>query len=210
MFLRILAVLSLLVASTRAALSVSTDFEGGSARVVSIDEATQTIRFMPGGDPARGWPCWWFLRIDGAKVGETITCEIVGSDRAIPQEGGYKDKPLPVGWSTPVRAAVSFDGAAWQHTDPGTKRSDGMTWKVKATGPSVWLAWGPPFTPRDSAALVARLAQERPFAKAFSLARTREGRDVPALHIREGDRPDAERFGVWIQARQHAWESGGS
>jgi len=210
MFLRTFALLSLLVVTTRAALSVATDFEGGSARVVSIDEATQTIRLMPGGDPARGWPCWWYLRIDGAKAGETITCELVGSDRIIPQEGGYKGKPLPVGWATPVRAAVSFDGATWQQTDPGEKRKDGMTWRVKATGPSVWLAWGPPFTPRDAAALVARVAQERPFAKSFSLARTREGRDVPALHIREGDRPDAERFGVWIQARQHAWESGAS
>jgi hypothetical protein len=30
------------------------------------------------------------------------------------------------------------------------------------------------------------------------------------LHIQEGDRPAEQRFGVWIQARQHAWESGSS
>ncbi len=202
--------LTLLIANARAALTVATDFEGGSARVVSVDEATQTIRFMPGGDPARGWPCWWFLRVDGAEAGATLTFEIVGSDRTIPQVGGYKDKPLPVGWATPVRAAVSFDGKTWLHTDPGAKRADGFTWRAKADTPSVWLAWGPPFTPRDSAALVKRLAEAHPFAKPITLARTREDRDVPALHIRAGGRPDAERFGVWVQARQHAWESGGS
>lgn len=205
----ILAALALLVSHASAALTVATDFEGGSARVVSIDEATKTIRFMPGGDPARGWPCWWFLRVDGAEAGATLAFEIVASDRLVPQEGGYKGKPLPVNWSTPIRAAVSFDGKTWQHSEPGAKRADGMTWRVKAEGRSVWLAWGPPFTPRDAAALVEQLAKH-PFAKPFTLSKTIEGRDVPALHIREGNRPDAERFGVWVHARQHAWESGGS
>src|SRR4051812_3935711 len=49
-----------------AELTVATDFEGGSARHVAIDQAARVIRFMPGGDAARGWPCWWFLRVDGA------------------------------------------------------------------------------------------------------------------------------------------------
>ena len=30
------------------------------------------------------------------------------------------------------------------------------------------------------------------------------------LHVREGERTTAQRFGVWVQARQHAWESGSS
>jgi hypothetical protein len=204
-----LALLSCVVSSP-AALQVVTDFEGGSARVVAIDEATRTVRFMPGGDPARGWPCWWFLRVDGVEKGETVTFEIVRSDRPIPQAGEYKNKPLAVGWSTPMRAAVSFDGVTWRQTEPGAKRADGMTWRVKAEVGSVWLAWGPPFTPRDSAALVSRLSAEHSFAKAFTLARTREGREVAAVHLREGERVDAERFGVWVEARQHAWESGGS
>lgn len=199
-----------LPATSPAALRVATDFEGGSATVVSIDEATKTIRFMPGGDPARGWPCWWYLRVDGVEKGETVNFEIVRSDRLITQAGEYQGKPLSVSWSTPVRAAVSFDGAMWRQTEPGIKRTDGLTWKVKAEAASIWLAWGPPFTPRDAAALTEQLGAAHPFAKPFTLARTREGRDVPAVHLREGNRPDGERFGVWIQARQHAWESGGS
>ena len=30
------------------------------------------------------------------------------------------------------------------------------------------------------------------------------------LHVREGERDKRQRFGVWVQARQHAWESGSS
>jgi hypothetical protein len=30
------------------------------------------------------------------------------------------------------------------------------------------------------------------------------------LHVQEGERKKEQRFGVWVQARQHAWESGSS
>jgi hypothetical protein len=85
-----------------------------------------------------------------------------------------------------------------------------MTWRVPAAGTSMWLAWGPPFTPRDASALVTRLTAGHSFAEAFTLARTREDREVPAARIHEGKPPGADCFGVWVQARQHAWESGGS
>ena len=197
-------------ARARAELKVVADFEGASVREVSIDQATHTIRFMPGGDPARGWPCWWFLRVDGTEAGMTVNFEVLGSDRLIPQAGGNQGKPLSSNWATPMRAAVSADGQAWQHTAPGEKRPGGMVWRVPATGASLWLAWGPPFTPRDANTLITRLVAGHPFVEAFTLARTREGREVPALHIHAGEQPAAHRSGVWVEARQHAWESGGS
>lgn len=197
-----------LVASVAGAeLSVVTDFEGGSARVLSIDQQTKTIRFMPAGDPARGWPCWWYLRVNGVEAGSTLHFEIAGSDRPMPQGGG---KPLAASWATPVRAAVSFDGQTWQHTEPGEKRPDGKAWSVQATGSSVWLAWGPPFTPHDASAFISQFVAAHPFVEAFTLAKSREGRDAPALRIHEGGAPGPETFGVWVEARQHAWESGGS
>ena len=61
-------------------LDVRTDFEGGSARNVSIDQTTRTIRFMPGGAPDRGWACWWYLRIDGTQPGQPISLILDASD----------------------------------------------------------------------------------------------------------------------------------
>lgn len=198
----------LLSLAAHAELSVTSEFEGGSARVLSIDQATRTIRFMPAGDPERGWPCWWFLRVNGAEAGSTVHFEIVGSDRPLPQAVG--GKPLNVSWATPVRAAVSFDGQTWQHSEPGEKRLDGLTWHVPVTGSSVWLAWGPPFTPHDAGAFISRFAAAHSFAEPFTLARSREGREAPAMRIHEGGAVGADTFGVWVEARQHAWESGGS
>ncbi|EDY19941.1 hypothetical protein CfE428DRAFT_2530 [Chthoniobacter flavus Ellin428] len=203
----ILAFCALLVPiAVRAELSGTSNFEGGSARVLSIDQGSRTIRFMPAGDPERGWPCWWFLRVDGVEAGTTLNLEIVASDRPLPRSGG---KPLSSSWATPMRAAVSFDGAKWQHTDVGEKRPDGMIWHVRTTGSSVWLAWGPPFTPHDASAFIAQLAATHPFVEPFTLTHSREGHEAPAMRIHEGGvGPDT--FGVWVEARQHAWESGGS
>jgi len=53
-------------------LSVDTNFEGASATGIEIDQTARRISFMPGGDPDRGWPCWWYLRINGITPGETI------------------------------------------------------------------------------------------------------------------------------------------
>src|SRR5687768_3426520 len=52
-----LCVLAWLAAPASAEISVATDFAGGSAKVLAIDQAMKTVRILPGGDPNRGWPC---------------------------------------------------------------------------------------------------------------------------------------------------------
>jgi len=54
-----------------AEIRVSTDFEGGNAEVVSLDQNTKTLRIMPKLHEGRGWPCWWYFRLDGLTLGET-------------------------------------------------------------------------------------------------------------------------------------------
>lgn len=53
-------------------LAVVADFEGASVRDVEIDEQDRSVSFMPGGDPQRGWPCWWYFRIDGIGIAATV------------------------------------------------------------------------------------------------------------------------------------------
>jgi hypothetical protein len=206
--------LLLLTAAIRAnagetGLRVASDFEGGSARVLSIDAAAQTLRITPAGDPARGMPSWWFLRVDGADVAKPLTLEVVARDVAMPMDDGGS-KPLTPGWTLPKRAAVSTDGVAWSQTPPAEQRGDRAVYRLTVTAPTVWLAWGPPFTATDAAAYAERTAREHPAAQAFTLAESREGRPVPALRIAEGDRPLAQRPALWVLARQHAWECGGT
>lgn len=198
-----------LASGLRGEIRVSTDFEGGSATVEAIDETKREIHIRPGGDPSRGWPCWWFVRIDGLGAGESATLVLRGSERPARNNGADTGKPLSPNWAMPAAAAVSDDGMRWRQTELGTRETDRISYPLVGSGGPVWIAWGPPFTSHESDALFAEVVKHAPqTAAVFELARTREDRAVRGLRIAAaGSDP---KPAVWIQARQHAWESGAS
>lgn len=187
------------------AVSVVSDFEGASVRILEIDQKSRSVSFMPGGDPVRGWPCWWYFRVDGLTPGETLTLRLHGSSAAI-----EKRKPLPASWAMPKHVTFSTDGQTWQQTEQGGRQDEWMIYQLKPDAKSVFVAWGPPYTPSTATAFVREMSKQSVHAIAVELCQSREGRSVPMLHVKEGKRTDKQRFGVWVQARQHAWESGSS
>ncbi|QDT09678.1 M14-type cytosolic carboxypeptidase [Stieleria marina] len=186
-------------------LAIVADFEGASVRDVAIDQQERSVSFMPGGDPQRGWPCWWYFRIDGIGIDEEITLRLRGSSATI-----EKQKPLSAFWAMPAQATYSIDGKSWRHTARGERQGEWMTYNLKPNAPSVYVAWGPPYTPKTAERFVRETGKRSSHATATELCRSRDGRTVPMLHVREGQRESKDRFGVWVQARQHAWESGSS
>ncbi len=203
-----LAVLTwLALASSSGMLSVRTDFEGASARDVEVDQTTRTIRFMPGGDPVRGWPCWWYFQVSGITPGERITLRLRASSATLDKPGA---KPLSGIWAMPQQATFGSDGRTWRHTEPGTRDGDDMIYSFQSDAAAVYVAWGPPFTPSTALKLIQDLSTRSPHAQALELCRSRGDRSVPMLRVQQGDRPAKQRFGVWVHARQHAWECGSS
>ena len=186
-------------------LEVVSEFEGASVRIIDTDQAARSISFSPGGDPARGWPCWWYFRIDGITPGETITLRLRGSTATL-----EKQQPLSAAWAMPTQATYSIDGETWLHTEPGQRDGEWMIYTLKPDAGAAFVAWGPPYTPSTAARFVSEISKESPYATATELCRSREGRAVPMLRVKEGERTADQRFGVWVQARQHAWESGSS
>lgn len=184
-------------------LVVESDFEGASVAGVSIDQSARRISFMPGGDPVRGWPCWWYLRVKGITPGETITLALRGSTANKPGA-----KPLAATWAMPAQATYSIDGITWRHTEKGVHEKEEMLYILKLDAPAVYVAWGPPYTPATAAKFVREISANSAFATAEELCKSREGRVVPMLHVQQGPRTSKQRFGIWVQARQHAWESG--
>ncbi len=194
----------LLLAPAQAArggeLKVEADFPGGSANVLEIDQTARRVRINPAPYKDRGFVCWWYFKLTGVEPNETVTLDI--------GEGV---------WATPDRAAFSLDGQTWRHTEPGQRDGKRIVFRQKVGARQVWFAWGPPFVPADAQKLVEEAAKRSPHATAFTLCQTRAKRPVPALRINEpaggkapAERDPAEKFGVWVQARHHAWESGSS
>jgi DNA-directed RNA polymerase subunit RPC12/RpoP len=191
-------------------LRVSSDFAGGSAKVLNIDQTNNSVRIMPAGDPKQGWPCWWYFRLDGADTNQPVSLEVIANQAVVQTDKPGQTRKLAADWSLPDQAAFSTDGTNWEHTARGEQHGNKTVYHIQTAFPTLWLAWGPPFTLKDANQLIQKVCDSSPYAKSFVLAQTRGGRPVPGVRISQPGAADAPRFNVWIQARQHAWESGSS
>jgi hypothetical protein len=181
-------------APAKPALAVEANFAGGSAEVVGIDQTARVIRLRPANHPDRGWRCWWYFKVTGIQPGETLTLEVAGD-----------------GYALPDRAAFSLDDRRWVHTEAGVKHGKAaVAYTQKVSAAEAWFAWGPPFLPSHAADLIARAEKACPHAKGFELCRTLEDRPVPALRVSQPGAAGSDRVSLWVQARQHAWETGSS
>ena len=188
-----------------ASLKATADFPGGSAVVKSVDRNQGIIHITPQVRSERGWPCWWYLKVDGAKEGQPVTLRLSASD------GEYRrGRVLSADWSQPDRAAISVDNVTWTQTPKCQKANGTATYSVKAPADSFWIAWGPPFLPSHADEVLESIKSRLPNATMFELAKTRGGRSVRGIRIGGNGDKDAPNYGVWVQARQHAWEAGSS
>ncbi len=206
----VVSFLTLASIGAQAALTVVTNFEGASARVLALEPMTQTIRITPGGHVERGWPCLWYLRLNGIDVTRPLVLQVIANTPTVTSEGGAKHAKLGADWALPAQAAISTNGVDWEKTPFGERRGNEISYRIQSAAPNLWLAWGPPFTLSDAWSFVRNAARDHSCAKYFMLARSRENRPVPALQVSEGDLPASRRPAIWVIARQHAWEVGGT
>lgn len=200
--MRLLSLVFLITLTAHAELRVLTDFDGGNAEVVKLDQVTRTLRIMPELHEGRGWPCWWFFKLEGLTAGEDFTLEVQGQTKP------FRDKTvLAAVWCQPKHAWMSADGTTWKPSAQGTLSADKvMSYKIKAEAATMSFAWGPPFVPSDAEKLLVEIAAKLPESKRFELAKTRDGRPVNGIRIGDENAPHQ----VWVGSRQHAWEAGGS
>ena len=202
MMKRMMLLVLMMSGALQAELRVRSDFEGGNAEVVTVDEAARRVRIMPALREGRGWPCWWFFELEGLKVGEQITVEVQAQTKPFREQ-----MVLAADWCQPTHAWVSTDGDKWTATEAGKQSADKvMTYVMRADAEVISVAWGPPFLPSDAEKLLAEVEASLPGADRFELAKTRGGRAVQGIRI--GD--ETAEHQVWVGARQHAWEAGGS
>ena len=143
-------------------------------------------------------------------TGKPVVLEVTANQGVVRNGDSDNTRNLPAAYSLPEYAAYSTDGTNWEHTARGERQGDWSIYRIKASTSTLWLAWGPPFTLKDADQLIQKACDVCPYAKRFVLAHTRGHRPVPGVRISQRGAADGPRFSVWIQARQHAWESGSS
>ena len=188
--------LVILIGLSAEAWEIATDFPGASAELVKADAAAGFLHIRPQARKDRGWPCWWYCRVDGIPANTEFTLRVSGQRQ--PFRGGSR---LGASWALPDQAAISADNANWTHTAKFRRVSGANDYRITAPASPFWVAWGPPFLPNHAEELLAEFADS---GKRFTLATSREGRLVNGISVGNGQKA------VWVQARQHAWESGSS
>jgi hypothetical protein len=147
---------------------------------------------------------WFLFRMDNV-AGRELTLHFTDF------KGEYNDLPgnSPVGAN--YRPWFSEDNAHWQHVTAieWDKAKDEVTIKLRPKNDTVWVAHVPPYPLTRLLRLLEEIDRS-PHARVETIGRTVEGRDLHLVTVTNLAVPDAQKKVVWLQARQHPWETGTS
>ena len=189
-----------LLISVHGEIKVSLDFEGASAKDININ--ANHIKLSPGGKGDRGFTCWWYFKAENIDINKPLKITVDASN--LKQS---RNRKIGSYWALPDAMVFSTDKKEWKHSAKGKKSKHSSTWVIEKPKSAMWLAWGAPYVTENSAKLAERLKSD--FCEPFILCKSREGRNVQAFKVTSKDK-SSNKKAIWIQARQHAWESGSS
>jgi len=194
-------------AQTTAPITFNANFEGGSLGKIEHSSGTHYICAVRGEQNYEGrnrQASWYYFRMDNVR-GRDITIELtdlVGEYNYRPGAIAIKKNTLPV---------FSYDGKTWQHfeTVDWDERTTRLILRFRPTYNRIWVAHIQPYTTRDLQRLLDSVTTG-PNLRVEVIGKTVQGRDILLLTVTNFDRPDTNKKVVWLIARQHAWETGGS
>jgi hypothetical protein len=185
----------------------STLFEGGALGKIEVLGGDRFRCWVPGQHDEHGrnrQANWYYFRMDGVKDREiTLTLtDFVGEYNGKPGACPMTPDTIPV-FSDNDRDWEHFSAMEW---DPGKKEA---TLRFRPSGDRIWIAHQPPYTHSRLLRLLEEL-DRAPVARVETIGRTVLGRDLHLVTVTNFDRNDDGKKTVWLQARQHAWETGTS
>jgi hypothetical protein len=203
--IQIAAWLALGAATGAAEITFNKTFEGGALGKIEALGDTEFRCHVEGQHDERGrnrQANWYYFRMDGVmdrKVTLTLT-DFVGE---------YNDRPGSCPMNADTIPVFSCDNERWEHFPS-------MTWddqKKEATlqfhgkHDRIWIAHVPPYTHSRLLRLLEEL-DRLPTARVEVIGKTVQQRDLHLVTVANFEK-QATRT-VWLQARQHAWETGTS
>lgn len=185
----------------------NTDFEGGSLGVVERTGDGSFRCRVKGQQDEHGrnrQASWYYFRMDGVR----------GRDLALTLTdfvGEYDGKPGACPMGPEIVPVYSDDGEHWRGVPEVTwdDRLKEATIRLRPERDAVWVAHQPPYTTRRLTRLLEQVGRCDD-ARVEVIGKTVRGRDLHLITVTDADVPDRDKVTVWLQARQHAWESGTS
>lgn len=189
------------------AITFNTAFESGSLGPVEQVSETEYRLHLKGQQDARGrnrQATWFFVRLDNI-AGRALTLRLTS------MKGEYNERPSNGPGGTWYRPVFSEDGRIWQHFPDAVydAAKDELTLQLNSRRGSVWLAHTPPYTYTRLQQLLEEV-RPSPHARIEVIGASVLGRPLQRVTVTNWARPDTDKKVLWMQARQHAWESGTS
>ena len=186
---------------------VSDNFQSGSVGKVEFLTPTELRLHVAGQTDAAGrnrQATWYYFRLDGVR-GRDVTLHLTDL------VGEYNFRPGACAMNPDTVPVLSEDNVHWQHFpqmawDDARKEA---TLQLHASGDTVWVAHVPPYPLSRLEQLLNELKQ-KPEVKIEDIGQSVHGRPLNLVTITNPRVAGAGKHGVWLIARQHAWESGTS
>jgi hypothetical protein len=190
-----------------APIRFNTNFEGGSLGTIEPLGAATFRCHVKGQQDERGrnrQANWYFFRIDGVR-NRALT--LILTDFL----GEYNGRPGACPMGPDILPVASDDGEHWQAIADMSwdDRGKEATLRLRPARDAVWIAHQVPYTPRR---LTRLLEQVDPCgdARIEVIGQSAQGRNLHLVTVTAAVVDDRDKPTVWLQARQHAWESGTS
>ncbi len=186
---------------------INTAFESASLGKIEKLSETEFRLNLKGQQDAYGrnrQTTWFACRLEDL-AGRAVTLRITGFN------GEYNNRPV-VSWAGPwYRPVFSEDGITWEHFSAATWDAERheLTVVTKARGDTLWVAHIPLYPHTRALQLIADLTA-LPHARTEVIGQTVLGRPLHLVTVTNFQKPDAAKKIIWMQARQHAWETGTS
>ncbi|MEO8429005.1 MAG: M14-type cytosolic carboxypeptidase [Verrucomicrobiota bacterium] len=203
----LLELTALAAAQEKPAITFNKNFEGGSLGKIEKLSDAHFRCYVEGQCDEHGrnrQANWYYFRMDGVQEREvTLTLtDFVGE---------YNDKPGACPMNADTIPVFSYDDEHWQHFpamgwDDQKKEA---TLRFSPEHERIWIAHIPPYTHSRLLRLLEQLDRAEP-VRVEVIGKSVQGRDLHLVTVTNFEKPDDGKRTVWLQARQHAWESGTS
>jgi hypothetical protein len=182
-------------------------FEGGSLGTIERLGETEFRCHVKGQQDEHGrnrQASWYYFRMEGVQ-GRLISitlCDFVGE---------YNGKPGACPMGPDIVPVYSVDGEHWQSVPEASwnDRTKEATIRLRSEHNTVWIAHQTPYTPHRLTRVLEQVDCCRD-ARIEVIGKTVHGRELHLITVTDQSVVEREKPTVWLQARQHAWESGTS
>ena len=190
------------------AIIFNESFEGGSLGKIEKLGDAQFRCYVEGQHDERGrnrQANWYYFRMDNVQ-GRDVTLTLTDF------VGEYNDRPGSCAMNADTIPVFSYDDEHWQHF-PAMEwddRKKEATLRFKPERDRIWIAHIAPYTHSRLLRLLLDEIDRKDCARVEVIGRTVQRHELHLVTVTDFEKPDAGKKTVWLQARQHAWETGTS